>query len=219
MIVIVGTGLEALRESGSSASIVMIGAERLLPYDRPGASPRRLPVKGANLEGVLTLRTGSDALRLRAELARGARVVVVVGGLVGLEVAAVARAAGSDVTVVEAARQPLARLLHGEAVAGTIAALHRDHGTSVRTSTTVTELRGRGRVEEVVLSTGERIPAGARVPARAPPSRALRAVRERGAFVMDRPRELPSVRELVARRVRVDERRIVDEGELLALSV
>jgi 3-phenylpropionate/trans-cinnamate dioxygenase ferredoxin reductase subunit len=43
--------------------------------------------------------------------------------------------------------------------------------------------------------------------------------RVRGAFVMDRPRELPSVRKLVARRVRVDERRIVDEGEPLALSV
>lgn len=229
MYVIVGTGLaavravEALRDSGSSAPIVMIGAERALPYDRPplskeflrgettledarihdedffrdrdvelvlgraakrlhaatrtieldhgsgitferlliatGATPRRLPVRGAELDGVMTLRTGADALRLKMELARAGSVVVVGGGLIGLEVASVARAAGKDVTIVEAARQPLARLLHGENVASAIADLHRSHGTVVRTSTTVRELRGAGRVEEVVLSSGERIPA------------------------------------------------------------
>lgn len=229
MILIVGTGLaavravEALRESGSSASIVMVGAERALPYDRPplskeflrgettlddarihdesfyrehgvelvlgaaarhlhvasrsielddgrqlrfqklliatGADARRLPVRGGTLDGVMTLRTGADALRLKMDLARAGRVVVIGGGLIGLEVAAVARAAGKDVTIVETARQPLARLLHGDVVAGAVADLHREHGTTVRTSSTVTELRGTGHVEQVVLSTGERIAA------------------------------------------------------------
>jgi 3-phenylpropionate/trans-cinnamate dioxygenase ferredoxin reductase subunit len=229
VIVIVGTGVaavraaEALRDAGSSAPIVMVGAERTLPYDRPplskeflrgettlegarihgeeffreravelvlgaaaksvdtvsrtlelesgrrigfaklliatGASPRRLLVPGAELDGVLTLRTSTDALHLKTALARAARVVVIGGGLIGLEVASVARAAGKVVTIVEAARQPLARLLRGDEAAGAIAALHRDHGTIVRTSTVVTELRGEHRVEEVLLSTGERLPA------------------------------------------------------------
>lgn len=229
MHIIVGSGLaavravEALRDSGSSAPIVMVGAESALPYDRPplskeflrgettledavihgedyfrdrdvelvlgaaakhlhaatrtielydarciafdklliatGATPRRLLVRGGELDGVMTLRSGADALRLKVALAQAGHVVVIGGGLIGLEVASVARAAGKDVTIVEAGRQPLARLLHGEHVAGAIADLHRSHGTVVRTSTTVGELRGAGRVEEVVLSTGEHIPA------------------------------------------------------------
>ncbi|AKU94952.1 Ferredoxin reductase [Labilithrix luteola] len=229
MIVVVGTGLaavcavEGLRDEGCSAPIMMVGAERDLPYDRPplskeflrgettleaarirgdafyrehnvelvlgaaaksldthsrelelehgrripfdklliatGASARRLPVPGAELDGVLTLRTGADALHLKTELARAGHVVVVGGGFIGLEVASAARAMGKHVTVVEAAPQPLARLLHGERVAGAITQLHRDHGVVVHTSTTVTEFCGAHRVEEVVLSTGERIPA------------------------------------------------------------
>jgi len=229
MLVIVGSGLaavragEAYRESGGSMPIVMVGAERGLPYDRPplskeflrgqttlddarihgeeffrerrievldetaarhlypssrvlemadgrllpfdklliatGATPRRLSVPGASLDGVLTLRTGDDAMRLKLRLAQAERVAVVGAGLIGLEVASVARMAGKAVTVIEAARQPLARLLHGGTIASAVADLHRDHGIVVRTASIVTELAGADHVEEVVLSTGERIRA------------------------------------------------------------
>lgn len=124
-----------------------------------GSAPRRLGVPGERLANVLSLRTAADALRLSAELERAARVVVIGGGLVGLEVASVARAKGKEVTIVEASVQPLARLLPGGHVGAAIADLHRDHGTVVRTSVCVTELLGAERVESVVLSTGEALPA------------------------------------------------------------
>jgi 3-phenylpropionate/trans-cinnamate dioxygenase ferredoxin reductase subunit len=124
-----------------------------------GSSPRRLGVPGERLANVLSLRTAADALRLAAALDQASRVVVVGGGLIGLEVASVACARKKDVTVVEAARQPLARLLHGSDIGSAIADLHRDHGTVVRTSTRVTALLGTDRVEELVLSTGEQIAA------------------------------------------------------------
>jgi 3-phenylpropionate/trans-cinnamate dioxygenase ferredoxin reductase component len=136
---------------------------RRLPFRQlliaTGSTPRRLGVPGEELENVLSLRTAADALRLVNLFAGACRVVVIGAGLVGLEVAAVARAAGKVVTVLETAPQPMARLLPCEEVASAIAELHRDHGTVVRTSVTVTELRGTNRVEEVILATGERLPA------------------------------------------------------------
>jgi 3-phenylpropionate/trans-cinnamate dioxygenase ferredoxin reductase component len=122
-----------------------------------GSVPRRLGVPGERLANVLALRTAADAVRLAAELEHASRVVVIGAGLIGLEVASVARAAGKDVTIVEASPQPFARLLQGSHVSSAIADLHRDHGSVVVTSTWVTELLGSDRVEQVVLSSGEKI--------------------------------------------------------------
>ena len=88
-----------------------------------GCTPRRLPVAGADLDGVLYLRTLADADRLAPRLTAGARVVVIGGGWIGLEVAAAARAAQAQVTVVEAAALPLQRLL-GRSVAQVFVDLH-----------------------------------------------------------------------------------------------
>jgi NADPH-dependent 2,4-dienoyl-CoA reductase/sulfur reductase-like enzyme len=85
-----------------------------IPYDRlvlaTGALPQRLP--GA--ESALTLRTKDDALRLRAALRPGARVVIVGAGFIGAEVATAAVAAGAQVTVVEGLAEPLAGALPTE---------------------------------------------------------------------------------------------------------
>lgn len=124
-----------------------------------GSTPRRLGVPGEHLSNVLSLRTAADARRLAEVLENARRVVVVGGGLIGLEVASIARAKGKEVTIVEASEQPLARLLRGSPSASAIADLHRDHGSVVRTSTSVTKLTGADAVEGVVLSTGEEIPA------------------------------------------------------------
>lgn len=143
--------------------ILQLDGGRELPFRQlliaTGSTPRRLGVPGEHLANVLSLRTAADALRLAAELERARRVVVVGGGLIGLEVASVARAKGKEVTIIEASAQPLARLLHGSSIASTIADLHRDHGSIVRTSTCVTKLAGTDAVEGVVLSTGEEIAA------------------------------------------------------------
>jgi 3-phenylpropionate/trans-cinnamate dioxygenase ferredoxin reductase subunit len=138
--------------------VVLAGGERVR-FDRlliaTGAKPRLLPLEGATLEGVHYLRTLFEARRLQSELVLAKRVVVIGAGLVGLEVAAAARKLGSKVTVLEVAPSPLFRLLGTSPLGAAIAELHRDHGVDVRLSTSVHQLRGRGVVEEVVLSHGE----------------------------------------------------------------
>ena len=94
-----------------------------------GSRPRRLPAL-VGRPNVLELRTVADAERLRSALAPGARLAIVGGGFVGLEVAATARRLGVDVTVIEAAEAPLARVL-GPSLGDWFAALHRAEGVRV----------------------------------------------------------------------------------------
>ena len=102
-----------------------------------GAEPRRLAL--AEDSGVPTayLRTIEDSDRLKAAFGAGRRIVIVGAGWIGLEAAAAARAAGSDVTVFETAELPLLRVL-GPTVAGMFAGLHREHGVDLRLATSVT---------------------------------------------------------------------------------
>ncbi len=84
---------------------------------RPAHGPRPLPIAGADLAGVHLLRTAADVDAIRPDFVAGAKLVVIGAGYIGLEVAAVARGRGLDVTVVEAAPRPLARVTSPE-VAG-----------------------------------------------------------------------------------------------------
>ncbi|MEV0585895.1 FAD-dependent oxidoreductase [Nonomuraea sp. NPDC050310] len=216
--VIVGAGLagakaaQTLREEGFDGDLVLIGAERERPYERPplskdylqgkserekifvhppgwygkhdvdlrlgvsatrlaldehvvelsdgtrqpydklllatGATPRRLPGPG------LTLRSVEDSETLRDGLARGGRVVIVGGGWIGLEVAAAARLAGCEVTVVEPEPLPLARVLGAE-VGAVFAALHREQGVVLRLGVGVASVSDHG----VRLASGETVEA------------------------------------------------------------
>ncbi|MGW2916265.1 NAD(P)/FAD-dependent oxidoreductase [Streptomyces angustmyceticus] len=125
-----------------------------------GARPRRLAVPGAGLDGVLTLRTLTEAARLRDAMRDTGRLLVVGGGFVGLEVAATARSAGLAVTVVEAGPRLLARAVSG-AMSAHLLAEHRAHGVRVLLSREVAALHGdgAGRVREAELAGGERIAA------------------------------------------------------------
>jgi NADPH-dependent 2,4-dienoyl-CoA reductase/sulfur reductase-like enzyme len=116
-----------------------------------GASARRLPVPGADLEGVRYLRTFADSDRLLADLSGGGKRVLIVGaGWIGLEVAAAARHHGNDVTIVEPQPTPLHAAL-GPDMGAVFARLHRQHGVDLFTDTTVREFRGTdGRVTSVV---------------------------------------------------------------------
>jgi NADPH-dependent 2,4-dienoyl-CoA reductase/sulfur reductase-like enzyme len=107
---------------------------------------------------VLSLRTLADAERLAARLVRDAHVVVIGGGWIGLEVAAAARLAGADVTVLEATQLPLQRVL-GQDVARVFAELHRANGVRLMTGVSVSRLHGTGAVESVELGDGTRLPA------------------------------------------------------------
>ena len=116
---------------------------RDLPYDRlliaTGAHPRTLPITDHAAQAgvpVAYLRTLDDAVALKDRLT--GRIVVVGAGWIGLEVAASARQAGAEVTVVERAAQPLEAVL-GPELGATFADLHREHGVDLRLGADVDE--------------------------------------------------------------------------------
>ncbi|MFF3460605.1 NAD(P)/FAD-dependent oxidoreductase [Streptomyces sp. NPDC002730] len=126
-----------------------------------GSSPRRLAVPGADLDGVLYLRTVEDSDRIKDAFSSASQVAVVGAGWIGLETAAAARAAGVEVTVLGRAELPLLGVL-GREVAQVFADLHRDHGVDLRFGVQVAELTGSaGTVDGVRLSDGTRIDADA----------------------------------------------------------
>jgi len=110
-------------------------AERRIAYEAlllaTGGHLRRLDIPGADLPGVLGLRTLDDAAQIAARLQPGARLVIVGGGFIGLEVAASARQRGCEVTVIEGAPRLLGRAVP-EAIGARVLALHQAHGVEIR---------------------------------------------------------------------------------------
>jgi len=148
----------AVRSIDRSARQLALADGSSVSYDKlliaTGASPRRIRVPGADLEGVLYLRTVEDSERLRAALQGGGRVVIAGAGWIGLETAAAARHYGCDVTVVEPEPGALHRSI-GPELGEVFAGLHRSHGVVFRFGEGVSELRGSGgRVTGVVTSAG-----------------------------------------------------------------
>ncbi|HEY8305048.1 MAG TPA: FAD-dependent oxidoreductase [Lapillicoccus sp.] len=128
-----------------------------------GASPRRSDLPGADLGGVLYLRTLEDSERLREAFQKDAKVVIVGGGWIGLEAASAAREAGADVTVLEMAEEPLMAVL-GPVLGRSFADLHREHGVDLRTGVTIAAIEPAAdshKVAAVVLGDGTSIPADA----------------------------------------------------------
>jgi 3-phenylpropionate/trans-cinnamate dioxygenase ferredoxin reductase subunit len=227
-LVIVGTGhggtqaAIALRQKGYAGSILMLGRDIALPYERPplskeylagekpfermlvrpeafwaergielqlgaavtkidpaakeltvagedtvgygtliwsgGGDPRRLSCPGADLGGIHAVRDKADVDRIKAELEAGAdEVVVVGGGYIGLEAAAVLRKRGCKVTLLEAEDRVLGRVA-GEDLSHFYEEEHRRQGVDVRLSAAVTAIEGDGdRVTGVTLASGETI--------------------------------------------------------------
>lgn len=144
------------------AKTVSVGDEQL-SYSQlaltTGASPRRLPAEiGGDLDNVLCVRTLADADAMNPLFQPGARLVVIGGGYIGLEAAAVARKRGMEVTLMEAAPRILGRVAC-DATAGLIRDLHREHGVTIREGTGVERLLGDTRLSAVRLTTGEELPA------------------------------------------------------------
>jgi 3-phenylpropionate/trans-cinnamate dioxygenase ferredoxin reductase subunit len=154
----------ALASTGPAGSgVVRTAAGRELRFQRlaltVGASPRRLSVPGAHLSGISYLRGLDDATELRSRLAGASSVVVVGGGFIGLEAAAVARALGKTVTVVEVADRLIARAV-APVVSEFYRRAHERRGTTILTSTAVAGFHGEdGRVTGVQLSDGNNLPA------------------------------------------------------------
>ncbi len=125
-----------------------------------GGRPRPLDVPGTNLEGVHRLRTLADADRIRSGLSTGARLVIVGGGYVGLEVAATARELGLTVTVLEMADRVMGRVTCPQ-VSALYEAEHARHGVSIHRNVRIRALSAQsdGRLRGVVTEDGGEYPA------------------------------------------------------------
>lgn len=145
-----------------AAKQLQMGEERL-SYDQlalcTGAEPRRLPAAiGGNLAGVYTVRRLADVDAMEPEFRAGRRLVVVGGGYIGLEAAAVASKLGLQVTLVEAAPRILGRVASAE-TAEAIRALHHAHGVEIIEGVGLKRLTGETRVSGAELADGRVIAA------------------------------------------------------------
>lgn len=122
-----------------------------------GGDPRRLSCPGADLGGIHAVRNKADVDAILAELPDVEHVIVIGGGYIGLEAAAVLSKLGKRVTLLEALPRVLARVA-GETLSAFFEAEHRSHGVDLRTNAVVTAIEGEHRVAAVVLESGERIP-------------------------------------------------------------
>jgi 3-phenylpropionate/trans-cinnamate dioxygenase ferredoxin reductase component len=142
-----------------AAKQVLLQDGSRLGYDKlvlaTGATPRELPADiGGGLSGVYTVRNKDDADRLGDVMKPGRRLLIIGGGYIGLEAAAVARHLGLDVTLIEMAERILARVASKE-TADVIRAAHIMHGVTIRENTGLRRLIGRdGKVERAELSDG-----------------------------------------------------------------
>lgn len=133
-----------------------------LPYDQlaltTGATPRRLPAAiGGDLAGIYTVRNLADVDAMAPEFVAGRRLIIIGGGYIGLESAAVARKLGLQVTVLEMAPRILQRVAAPE-TSDYIRALHISHGVQILEQTGVDRLLGEGRVTAVRLTDGRELP-------------------------------------------------------------
>jgi 3-phenylpropionate/trans-cinnamate dioxygenase ferredoxin reductase component len=123
-----------------------------------GSAARKLTVPGSHLEGIHSLKTREDAARIKTDLGPGRRAIIIGAGYIGLEVAGAARKLGSDVTVLEFQDRVMSRVT-SEVVSKHFEALHREQGVEFLFGAGVTEVRGSGRVQEVITSDGTVHPA------------------------------------------------------------
>ena len=144
------------------ARTVTLGSETLI-FDElaltTGSSPRRLPAAiGGSLEHVHTVRTLEDVDQMRPEFQPGRNLVIVGGGYIGLEAAAVAAKLGLQVTVLEMAPRILQRVAAPETAAH-FRALHTGNGVTILEETGLDRILGDDRVDGVRLKDGRVLPA------------------------------------------------------------
>jgi len=150
-----------------SARRVLLSDGAALDYDflilATGARAIALPIPGADLQGVLFLRTAADAEALKAAVGPGKRLAVVGGGYIGLEVAASGRALGAEVVVLEREERLLARVAC-EALSTFFRGQHERHGVRFELGCTVVGFEGEGgHIVGVRLADGRTLPCDAAV--------------------------------------------------------
>jgi 3-phenylpropionate/trans-cinnamate dioxygenase ferredoxin reductase component len=144
-----------------SAKSVVLEDGREIEYDRlllaTGAIPRPLPL-AVGSKHCVTLRSFDDALAIRARFQPGARIVIVGGGFIGLELAASARKRGAKVTVIEAQARILMRGVPEE-IAQVIDARHRKEGVTILCNTGIVSIADNANNAAITLSNGDIVTA------------------------------------------------------------
>jgi 3-phenylpropionate/trans-cinnamate dioxygenase ferredoxin reductase component len=131
-----------------------IGFDRLLLAT--GAEPRRVNVEGADLDGILYLRTTADSDAIRERILSGGKLITIGAGWIGAEVAASARQKGCEVSVLERSSLPLERVL-GPELGAIYRDIHTDHGVQLLTDTALEAFEGDGKVSAVRTADGRSI--------------------------------------------------------------
>lgn len=123
-----------------------------------GSRARTIQIPGIDLEGVFYLRSIDDVLKIRAGMRESMNVAILGGGYIGLEVAAVLRSMGHQVTVLEMADRVMARVV-APAISHFYEAEHRAKGVEILTGAAVEAVLGQGQVEGVRCADGTEISA------------------------------------------------------------
>jgi len=153
------TGIDRGAKQVSLASGETVGYTKLLLTT--GSSPRKLPVPGADADGVHYLRRITDSDSIKSAIEGASKIAVIGAGWIGLEAASAARSAGVDVTVIEMAELPLLRVL-GREVAQVFADLHTANGTELIFGASVEEITVTdGKASGVRLGDGRHVQADA----------------------------------------------------------
>lgn len=150
------TAVDAKAHTVTTSDGHKIGYTKLLIAT--GSRVREINVPGFDLEGVHYLRSVGDVNEIQSHFKTGAKMVVVGGGYIGLEVAAVARKNGLDVTVLETADRVMARVVD-PIVSTFYERIHREEGVHIQTGVTVVGFEGKdGKVSGVDIGTGTPVP-------------------------------------------------------------
>lgn len=143
------------------ARTVALSDGDVIAYDHAviatGARARKLSIPGADLDGVLELRTAADAEALKAALGEGRRLAIIGGGYVGLEAAASARALGAHAMVLEREERILARVACRQ-LSDFFTAYHEGKGVKFELGVNIAAFEGEdGKIRSVVLADGRRV--------------------------------------------------------------
>ena len=141
-----------------AAKTVTLNTGEVLKYDQlaltTGSDPIQLPASiGGDLEGVYTVRTLADADTMAPDFVKGKRALIVGGGYIGLEAAAVAATRGVNVVLVEMAERILQRVAAPE-TSDYFRTLHTTRGVDIREGVGLASLNGEGRVTSATLTDG-----------------------------------------------------------------
>lgn len=181
-------------ETKAGGGVVTTASGKKVVFDKmaltPGSTPRRLNIDGSELDGVLYMRSLADARALKSRWEDAQNVVVIGGGFIGLEVAAVASKAGKNVTVLEGADRMMARAV-SPITSEFFRAAHQRRGAKVILNARIAGFTGDGthvtgvRLEDDTVIPAEIVMVGIGVLARTEVANLLGLELENGAIAVD----------------------------------